>query len=190
MITLLILFIIFCSVMIYRKSKQKKHDDNHRDYYLLLHVLLVQYTDLLKETVHLKSFSDKMEDFNKHLDELIAIYDNSKHGDMVKIAVEEFIKNGYEAPDKQQLRLIEQPLDFDSKVFRYNRYTEIVNSFEDYWETAIANLKQKAAIQKRRQYLIEQIDEMIIECDKYGYNTLISTLQKYRLKNEQALSNS
>lgn len=190
MITLLILFIIFCSVMIYRKSKQKKHDDNHRDYYLLLHVLLVQYTDLMKETVHLKSFSDKMEDFNKHLDELIAIYDTSKHGDMVKIAVKEFIKNGYEAPDKQQLRLIEQPLDFDSKVFRYNRYTEIVNSFEDYWETAIANLKQKAAIQKRRQYLIEQIDEMIIECDKYGYNTLISTLQKYRLKNEQALANS
>lgn len=190
MITLLILFIIFCCVMIYRKTKQKKHDDKQRDYYLLLHVLLVQYADLIKETILLKSFSDKMEDFNKHLEEFIAIYDTSKHGDMVKMAVEEFIKNGYEAPDKQVLHFIERPLDFDSKMFRYNKYTNIINSFEEYWETAIANLKQKAAIRKRRQYIIEQIDEMIIECDKYGYNTLISTLQNYRLKNEQALANS
>lgn len=159
-----------------------------RSYWLLLHILLSLYHEFQSNTNNLKQADHQLEEIDKNLSELKTIYDPKKHDAMVKKAISEFVKNGNDKPDNELREFIANPLDFDISQARYVKFTQIVNEYEPYWENAISKLKQKAAITKRRQYLIDQITEMITECDKYSYNDLTTRLTTYRKEQQDLLA--
>ena len=172
------------------KTAELAAKQEQRSYWLLLHVLLSLYEDFQSNTRNLKNTGKLLDEIDKNIAELRAIYDPEKHDTMVKKAISDYVKNGNEKPDKQSREFIANPLDFDISKERYAQFEAIVKGYEPYWENVIAGLKQKAAITKRRQYLIGQINEMITECDKYGYTGLTAILTAYRKKQEDLLANS
>lgn len=170
------------------ETSELAQKQEQRSYWLLLHVLLSLYHEFQSNTNNLKQASHQLEELDKTLAELKTIYDPQKHDAMVKKAIKEFVENGNDKPDKELRGFIAKPLDVDVSKLRYAKYAEIVKGYEPYWESAIATLKQKAAIRKRRQYLIDQIAEMITECDKYGYTDLTAILTDYQKKQEDLLA--
>lgn len=204
MVTVIILLIILCGViclfLMNKKNKQantfvahvtSEHSKNTQDqksYWMLLHVLLAQFCELQENTIYLKNIQTQLDEINKLIAELKEIYDPDIHSKMVKKAVKEYVESGNDKPERDIVLLLEQPFNFDTEKVRYAKYTDIVNNFAPYWDEVVGKLKQKAAISKRRQYLIEQSTEMIAECDKYGYDDLIDILNIYRKKQEELLN--
>ena len=189
MIALLLFVTITLLVIIALKIRLKKEEDKKHNYSSILYVLLVWYHNLQNDIIHIKSLQNYLDDIDLHITKLRNIYDDEIHDEMIKAAVTKYVNNGHNYPDRQQLQFLTNPFDFDSKKFHYTKCAAIVATYKSYCEKEIANLKQKTEVLKRRQAFIRRFDEMILECEKYGYHTLISTLEAYKVQQEKALCN-
>ena len=121
-------------------------------------------------------------------DELIELCkDKERYSQLVHHTLQTLSEEGYEA-DELQKNFATDPekADIASMAGFYTK--ETMMNYRPYWEDAISKLKQKAAIRKRRQYLIEHIDEMIPVAVAYGFADVVEELTDYRNENEAKIA--
>lgn len=80
---------------------------------------------------------------------------------------------------------LQDPLHFDVEKEAYEILSKDILNYEERWETVISELKQKAAIRKRREYIDANINEILPIISRY--NDLVDVLKEYQQKNKSLI---
>lgn len=107
---------------------------------------------------------------------------------ILKKGVLEFEKNWETKIAADELERIEHPDAINVENLIYEKYHTLAQDYRNYWEDAIAQLVRKSAIQKRRKYLVEDIDRFI-NALPVNYPEILDELEKYKAFNLVKIEN-
>lgn len=166
------------------QEAERQQAQNDRDAFTIRHAILC--LGELAESYH--PWEHDIQPLQNVRDELIELCkDKERYSELVHHTLQTLSEEGYEA-DELQKNFATDPgkADIASMAGLYTK--ETMMNYRPYWEDTISKLKQKAAIRKRRQYLIEHIDEMIPVAVAYGFADVVEELTDYRNENEAKIA--
>ena len=143
-----------------------------------IHTVVCSLSKIEKDTYPINVYKNYKDAVDAHN----CIFSNSPH--IIKLAFKDYARDtfNYISEDAQMLfmayRLKKEKFDFNAVLKK--SFTTYFDNYPIYWEAQILELKQTAAKIKRRQYLVEQIDEFIRFMDSIGHSSYNKKLTDYK----------
>ena len=122
-----------------------------------------------------------IQEFKKAIEDVVSICNDSDYPKACEEAERNFAENNYEA--SALIRdFIKKPSYFDADSYIHNKLRSYFENYRIYWENEIGTLKRKSSIKKRREYISEQIDDVIREAEHSAPES-VNALQEYKAFN-------